>query len=294
MLKAPPMQIFHGHQGSVYDVAWHPGLQKWLSAGGDGILALWTDGANDATALAHHSAAFFSVSAWGQDHVVGGNSTGELMWIGQGASRNLTAHEAPIYALHPCDDQTLVSGDGHGVVCLWNITTQGIPILNAKVETGLGKIRHAGPHPLGVLLATGSGAWAVLSLEGAVLESHVVHRRACYWAWWHPQKQAVLSTGQDGELVVTHQGSPLLHLSIHQSAVYRGQVSGDILWTASRDKSIKGWDVQTLEIRARKDLAHTRSVNALALGGRRGDVLVSGSDDKSIKVWGPMDSRHQS
>ncbi|MDA0728586.1 MAG: hypothetical protein O3B70_05675 [Bacteroidetes bacterium] len=288
MLKATPIHTFRGHQGAVYDVAWHPGWQQWLSAGGDGILALWTDGVDDATALAQHSAAFFSVSAWGPDHVVGGNSTGELMWLGRGESRNLTAHKAPIYALHACNDQTLVAGDGEGVVTMWHLPSQGIPILKGKIATGLGKIRHFGPHPLGTLMATGSGAWAVLSPEGTILESHVVHRRACYWAWWHPQKQAVLSTGQDGELIVTHHGSPLLHLSIHQSAVYRGLVFGDTLWTASRDKSIKAWNVQTLEIKSRKDIAHARSVNAMALGGLHGDVLVTGSDDKSIKVWGPL------
>ena len=70
-------------------------------------------------------------------------------------------------------------------------------------------------------------------------------------------------------------------LSGHTSSVYSLVVSERQLISASHDKLVKIWDLNTL--RCRHTLkGHNSRVRALALSGK---LLFSGSNDKSIKVW---------
>ncbi|HCL46058.1 MAG TPA: WD40 repeat domain-containing protein, partial [Flavobacteriales bacterium] len=48
---------------------------------------------------------------------------------------------------------------------------------------------------------------------------------------------------------------------------------------------VKAWSLDSLDALDKLKLPHTRSVNAMALGGPGGAHLATGSDDRSIKVW---------
>lgn len=286
--RVPPTleHTFRGHQGAIYAVTWHAKTQSWVTAAGDGIVARWTPGAEDAVALAQHNGAFFSVASLGSWGVLAGHATGEVLLVGGTAPQTLRGHEASVYAIRVSGDGHFWSGDGQGVVKQWALDGHtGRATCLWTSRTDLGKVRHLGHHPEGLLVATGSGAWAVLGAGGQVLHVSHCHRRSCYWAWWHPQKNVVLSTGQDGELVVSDATRVHLERPLHLGAIYRGCVEDGTLWTASRDKSIKAWSVDTLDARTRLDRAHTRSVNALALGGPSGTNLATAGDDRTLKVW---------
>jgi len=70
-------------------------------------------------------------------------------------------------------------------------------------------------------------------------------------------------------------------LTGHTSSVYALVVTERQLISASHDKLVKIWDLNTL--RCRHTLkGHNSRVRALALSGK---LLFSGSNDKSIKVW---------
>lgn len=283
-MPAPlPQTVHRGHQGAVYDVVWEGGNRTWLSAGGDGVVALWALGSEDGQAVFHHAAPFFCVGVWNGD-AVAGNSTGEI-FLKTGTTHAVRrVHESPVFSLHVDRQNRLWSGDGSGRICRWERTALGMEV-TLDVKTDLGKIRSLDTHPDGILVAGGSGSWAVLTEAGTVALEVQAHERSCYWARYWPSKQVVLSGGQDGLLVVHHGEDEVLSLPVHQSAVYRGIVAGTTLWTASRDKEVKAWDVQTLEPLGKLSRPHTRSVNALALGGDDGTLLASGSDDRSMKVW---------
>ena len=109
--------------------------------------------------------------------------------------------------------------------------------------------------------------------------------RSCYWALHLEAKNVVLSGGQDGQLHVQRDDESLLTLDVHQSAVYRGVIHGSTLWTCGRDKDVKAWSLDSLDALDKLKLPHTRSVNAMTLGGPDGAHLATGSDDRSIKVW---------
>ena len=74
-------------------------------------------------------------------------------------------------------------------------------------------------------------------------------------------------------------------MPVHKSAVYRARMHGRLLWTASRDHDVKAWDLNTFDAVHKLHMPHTRSVNALALGGVDGTHVATGGDDRSVKVW---------
>merc|ERR1711967_126231 len=70
-------------------------------------------------------------------------------------------------------------------------------------------------------------------------------------------------------------------LTGHTSSVYAMVVTDRQLISASHDKTVMVWDLNTM--RRRNTLkGHNSRVRALALAGK---LLFSGSNDKSIKVW---------
>ena len=77
MFPQAPLLTLRGHQGAVYDLAWDASDRSWVSAGGDGVVARWSFGNTDGTALFQHASPFFAVTVW-DDLVLGGNHTGEL------------------------------------------------------------------------------------------------------------------------------------------------------------------------------------------------------------------------
>jgi len=272
-----------GHQGAVYDLAWDALNGAWLSAGGDGVVARWAFGETDGTAVFQHASPFFAVTVW-DDLVIGGNHSGELFVKTPNKHTVYTTHSSPLFALHVDDKNRLWSGDGTGIVCMWSKQDHALR-LEQKWTTDLGKIRHFSPHPKGLLIAGGGGQWAVLDDKGTLEPGVQAHGRSCYWALHLDAKHVVLSGGQDGQLQVHHAQENVLTLDVHQSAVYRALIDGQTLWTCGRDKDVKAWNLDTLDALGKLKLPHTRSVNAMTLGGPDGRHLATGSDDRSIKVW---------
>ena len=89
MIPSAPPLVLRGHQGAVYDLAWHESTGCWISAGGDGVLAAWKHGEEHGKALAHHSSPFYALTLW-KGMVVGGNSTGELIYTRRKARESCT------------------------------------------------------------------------------------------------------------------------------------------------------------------------------------------------------------
>ncbi len=283
MIPNAPHLILRGHQGAVYDLAWHEASTSWISAGGDGVLATWKHGEEDGKALAHHSSPFYALTIW-NNMVVGGNSTGELVMHTSDGPRIMHVHKAPVFALFADQTEALWSGDGEGNLCRWEWQTGGA-VLTHQWSTTLGKIRHLAAHPSGTMATGSAGCWMVVNLNFECGNPVHAHERSCYWAHHLSSKQAILSGGQDGQLKV-HQGErEVVTLDIHQSAVYRGVLQGDVLWTCSRDRDVKAWDLDSLDALGKLTRPHSRSVNAMVIGGPKGAFLATAGDDRTVKIW---------
>ena len=283
MIPSAPPLVLRGHQGAVYDLAWHESAGCWISAGGDGVLAAWKHGKDHGKALAHHSSPFYALTLW-KGIVVGGNSTGELVMHTPEGPRIMHVHKAPVFALFADQDEVLWSGDGQGNLCRWEWQPAGA-VVTHQWPTDLGKIRHIAAHPSGTMATGSAGGWMVVNRHFECSTPVLAHDRSCYWALHLPSKQAILSGGQDGQLKVHRNDAQVVALDVHQSAIYRGVLQGNVLWTCGRDRDVKAWDLSSLDALGKLPRPHARSVNAMVVGGPDAAFLATGGDDRTVKIW---------
>ena len=286
------IQQLSGHQGAIYDVTWANDQSCWLTAGGDGIIAEWAeDGSGEGRALLHHDQAFFSVSAHKRMRVAGAENGDLFLWE-QGQedlARRIKAHSSGLFALTWMEDGTLVTGGGDERVIHWKDNA----VQSDWQMKGGRKIRCVVPSDAGIFIGTSGGAAvispplnAVGSLQGGTTIAG--HEGGTYAAIWHPQKRVWISGGRDGYLRVWDpQGALLLSIPAHESAIYRLSYFNGMLWTASRDKSLKAWgwnDLEPHEKVTHKDGGSHRSINAMASNGRTTGRLIFGGDDRLVRM----------
>ena len=275
-----------GHHGAIYDIAWSRSHQSWITAGGDGIVAQWNvENSENGKAILQHSSAFYCAIEW-ERHVVAGNTSGELFFVNQDDHQVSKNHDASVFSLFVDDQNCLWTGDGNGILKCW-MWRNNTPTCEMNIETDLGKIRDISACPDGLLLSGESGSWQVVSKEGQSIASTSTHEGSCYWALYIPEKQVIISGGKDGMIQASdwRNRQEILALPIHQGAIYRGLRQGQFLWTASRDREVKIWNISTLDPVGKLTRPHTRSVNAMALGGTDETLLATGGDDRTLKIW---------
>ena len=283
MERKGPQAVLAGHQGAVYDAVWHAQSGRWVTAGGDGVVAAWDPASPEPAGEAwlHHSQPFFSLGTDG-DWMHAGTDQGEWWsWRPgeQAGPRRLLAHARGLFVLTPIPPGVLYTGGGDGrfarwewdgaqwqAAGAWSIPTDSAPTPTAAPP----KIRCLAPGPGTLLVGTAQHGWGIWD----VARSHWHHWQAdggAYCALWLAQKSAWLLGGRDGHLRVQHgpAGSvrEVVAFPAHQGTVYRLVATDRALWTASRDRTLKAWHPTTLAPLTRLErvaTGHTRSVNALA------------------------------
>lgn len=285
------MTRWTGHNGAIYDLVFWPARGKWVSAGGDGLVVVWSP-EGQGTAVFHHSEAFFSVGLWGQD-LVAGTASGDAFVLHADQPRRWKAHDRGTFALVTLADGALLTGGGDGTGHLWGRGEDGeiVNLGTAWSNPAAGKIRGFFAGPQGDwLVASSDGTARMLSLHNRRLSPPVArHEGGVYCAVWHEAKGVWVTGGRDGHLRVSQpDGTEILALPAHERSIYRMCMVGRQLWTAGRDKRIKIWDADTLQparprVEARNG-GHARSVNALACWHTESGAaeLVSGGDDRLV------------
>lgn len=271
-----------GHNGAIYDLTFDDLQESWLSAGGDGLIVRWA-GSGQGQAVMHHNEAFFSVSA-AAGEVAAGTAGGELFLKPvSGETARIALHADGLFSLLRLDSGWLTGG-GSG-----QIRFPHSPPL-PPLSDAPGKIRCLVRGPEGsVFVGTSGGNGHLIDRATGIASSPIAHHEGgLYCAHYLESKNAWITGGRDGHLRVWQVSGELVwSFPAHAGSIYRLIAVGDHLWTASRDKSIKGWCVRDLSMQVKIGpgaRAHTRSVNALA--GRLLDdgrtELVSGGDDRLV------------
>lgn len=290
MERSELVALFSGHAGAVYDAVWWDASQRWVTAGGDGVVAQWEpDGVGKA--LLHHSGAFFSVAVAG-DWLFAGTASGEVMVLHRDGRvpQRVEAHRNGVFALVPVAD-ALWSGDGAGQILQWQCENgRWLPLRATPTPDGT-KVRTLLPHGGHFVVGTSGGWLGRFHPDRGFTPFHGVPATGHYAALRLPNRPAWLVADGDGHLrVYDDTGQQVYAFPAHQGPVYRMVRVGTRIWTASRDKSIKAWHAHDLTPQDKvtfKSGGHTRSVNALSAAlTPAGWQLLTGGDDRKARLFG--------
>lgn len=211
------------------------------------------------------------------------------------APRALEAHRADIFALalHPLQPH-LISAGGDGLMNIWSRTDLQL-LTSFKLSDA--NIRTLAVSPSGHLLAAGLSDHSIRIFDTenyrqlAILKGHTNSVFTLIWK----NDSTLLSGGRDAmlrkwESKELHQWQETQALPAHMYTINHLLLSPDqkILASASRDKSVKIWDAETLQLlkvmdRPKYEAAHTHSVNRLLWLDH--ETLLSAGDDKRILSW---------
>lgn len=292
------IQLHHvctGHRAAVYALSAQGNRGGFLSAGGDGWIVAWdwTD-PERGRLLASVDVQVFSVGMHTEaDIVLAGNMHGGIHFIRQDApnrSRNIQHHQKGVF-LFLLSSSSVFSGGGDGILTRWSLpecrSTESLKVSSKA-------LRAIAMRPDGEELAIGSSDGNIYLLDAdnmAIKRTlHGAHQHSVFALRYAPDGQTLVSGGRDAMLRAWKTEDYTL---IREQAAHWFTINS-ICWspqdplfaTASRDKTIKIWDAQTLQlikvIDAARHSGHINSVNALLW---MPEGLVSASDDRTIRLW---------
>ncbi len=287
-----------GHNSSIFKVVPFKQPHLFLSGAGDGWIVEWD--LNDpemGKLLSKVETQIFSLKYLeGHELLVVGNMEGGVHWINLNepdATKNIAHHSNGVFAIERVGESVLTAG-GKGVLTRWDIkearTIESLHLTNKSLRCiAYSKARNE--------LAIGASDHCIYLLDATNLEIKQViekaHDNSVFTVLYSPDNRYLISGGRDAHLRIRDLENggkeisfqpahwfTINHLAIHPK--------GQLLATASRDKTIKIWDANTFELikvlDTVRDGGHVNSVNHLYWSTHNNE-LISCSDDRSIIVW---------
>ena len=284
---------FLGHTGSIYALE-QSSESSFYSAGADGIIAEWKTNNENATAIAKLPHKVFCLKQVSKDILVAGTSSGGIYIIDltlKSAPRNVqfdTSICYNIYALSPISFATVHES---GKLIIWDTASGAIIKATTISDQKLRGICELDNH---LFIGTGNGEIVVVERTNW----KIVHQFDSHKVGFgvnclihDTRNKAIISGGKDGHINYWNQDTfdCIEKVPAHNYALYDFAINqqGTTLFSCSRDKSIKIWDLESRSfiqkiVREKAD-GHAHSVNRIALLNQR--QLISVGDDKKIICW---------
>lgn len=192
------------------------------------------------------------------------------------------------------DGRTLATGDGHGVVRLWDVESGG---LRATVQAHTNWAFSVAWSPDGNFFVTGGGDDLVHHFETIrptrLLKTFRGHSNDVHAAVITSDGQSIVSAGDDRRIIVwdVKSGAPRREWIAHEKQIPSLAISpdGETLASGSRDNSIRLWKLGSGELR-HKLIGHSNDVLSVRFSPD-GKFLASASYDRTVRLWNVAEGR---
>jgi WD40 repeat protein len=295
MIRSEKIVQLQSHSAALYALAPGRKVNTLFSAGADKVVAEWnleTFETNPFAIRTEHTV--YSLLNLNNTHLVIGTIHGSMHIIDLNSKqeiRHLKFHNAGVFHMIEIPNQNeVVAACSDGSISVWNENEWS---LTRHLSLSREKIRRLAVNPSQTLLAVACGDGSVYILESSgykiveKLDAHVDGANSVYFT----TDDTLITGGKDAHLKqwsILDGGIQLDSVPAHNYAIY--DIVGHNQWiaTASRDKTVKLWELNNLQSPTRLDRAkaggHINSVNA-ALWLENEQLLATCGDDRSIILW---------
>lgn len=281
------------HAGSLYAVCYSKKLDLIFTGGVDNIVASWDPITFENTDFSiKTSSTIVSLTVVNEDHLMIGLFNGDIHIIdllNRKEIKFITHHKNGIYAsLYIPQKNMLVLGSGDGMLSIWDGDNYDLLLSKNLSDAKIRAIANDGEE---VYIGTSEGGLYLIDTNELTLKkSYQINNEGINSLCLLPEKNAMIIGGKNAHLNVFSfaKGEVILDIPAHNWAIYKLLLIDDVLYSCSRDKCIKEWDSQSLDLIKRYSYpeykAHTHSVNNM-IYIKEHNYLVSVGDDKSICYW---------
>ena len=298
------VQQLTGHNSAVYGLTPGPEPRTFLSAGGDGWIVQWSLGEKDEKGellgrlLAKVDTQVFSLVYIPTTHtVVAGDMNGGVHWVNlqeERPNRHIAHHHKGTFGFQIVGEE-LVSIGGDGIITRWDILRQSsIESLQLSAQP-LRSVLHLSTRNELIIGSSDHSIYRIGLADFDVRETIKAAHDNSVFALCAPSstsemlysggRDAQLKQWQLGEATQLQEAQPAHWYTINDLIA---DPSGETIFSASRDKTIRVWDSKTFKLRktldAPRDGGHVNSVNRL-LWLEDSPYFVSASDDRSLIIW---------
>ena len=304
-----------GHRNDVRALALSSD-DRMLASASSGGLKIWNIKTQNCLRTLECGYALCCAFLPGDKIVVVGTKDGHLELYDIAASSlldKIEAHEGAVWTLqvHP-DGKSLITGSADKSVKFWNfeIIQEEIPGTKRtmpRLKLVQSRILKLNDDVLNLQFSPDSRLLAVATLDNTVKVFFVDSLKLFLNLYGHKLPVLNMSISSDSKLIATCSADKNVRIwgldfgdchkalfghedSIMQISFIPHPVDGDekhILFSASKDKTIKSWDGDKFQ-QIQKFRGHHGEIWAMTLA-RTGDFIVTASHDKSIRIWTKSD-----
>ncbi|SRR6056297_201803 len=296
-------KLLLGHKAGIYALAELPD-GGFLSGAGDGWIVEWprlSSDSEDGSLISKVDAQIFDLCF---------EKINERIWVGDmnggvyaidyanKSLLNKQAHHNKGTYLVDTHEDIILSAGADGRFTLWS-SENYLPKQSFSISKK--HLRAAAFHPSRPVMAIagGDGHIYLFHTESwkCIQQIEMAHDRSIFDLIFHPDGDILYSGGMDAYLKAWDwaTGVPIKEVPAHRFTINSIAIDHKrgILFTASRDNSIKVWTLSDLKlikvIDSSKKSHHMNSVNILKYNNHS-DSILTASDDRTIRVWNILDN----
>lgn len=304
-----------GHRNDIRALALSSD-DRMLASASSGGLKIWNVRTQNCLRTLECGYALCCAFLPGDKIVVVGTKEGDIEMYDIAASSlldKISAHEGAVWTMkvHP-DGKSLITGSADKSVKFWNfeIVQEDIPGTKRtmpRLKLLQSRILKVNDDVLSVEFSPDSRLLAVATLDNTVKVFFVDSLKLFLNLYGHKLPVLNMSISSDSKLIATCSADKNVRIwgldfgdchkalfghedSIMQISFIPHPVDGDekhLIFSASKDKTIKSWDGDKFE-QIQKFKGHHGEIWAMTVA-RTGDFIVSASHDKSIRIWTKSD-----